>query len=39
MHVEFLQVNGGKMSKSLGNVYTISQLEEKGIEVFFFTGK
>ena len=32
MHVEFLQVNGGKMSKSLGNVYTITQLEEKGIE-------
>ena len=32
MHVEFLQVDGGKMSKSLGNVYTISQLEEKGIE-------
>lgn len=32
MHVEFLQVDGGKMSKSLGNVYTITQLEEKGIE-------
>ena len=32
MHVEFLQVDGGKMSKSLGNVYTISQLAEKGIE-------
>ncbi len=32
MHVEFLQVNGGKMSKSLGNVYTIEQLQEKGIE-------
>lgn len=32
MHVEFLQVDGGKMSKSLGNVYTISQLQEKGIE-------
>ena len=32
MHVEFLQVNGGKMSKSLGNVYTITQLQEKGIE-------
>ena len=32
MHVEFLQVDGGKMSKSLGNTYTISQLEEKGIE-------
>ena len=32
MHVEFLQVDGGKMSKSLGNVYTISQLQDKGIE-------
>lgn len=32
MHVEFLQVDGGKMSKSLGNVYTISNLAEKGIE-------
>ena len=32
MHVEFLQVDGGKMSKSLGNVYTLDQLEEKGIE-------
>ena len=32
MHVEFLQVDGGKMSKSLGNTYTITQLQEKGIE-------
>ena len=32
MHVEFLQVDGGKMSKSLGNVYTITELNEKGIE-------
>ena len=32
MHVEFLQVDGGKMSKSLGNVYNICDLEEKGIE-------
>ena len=32
MHVEFLQVDGGKMSKSLGNVYTIDELQEKGIE-------
>lgn len=31
MHCEFLLVDGGKMSKSLGNTYTISQLEEKGI--------
>ncbi len=32
MHVEFLQVDGGKMSKSLGNVYTLDELQEKGIE-------
>lgn len=29
-HNEFLQVDGKKMSKSLGNFYTLSQLEEKG---------
>lgn len=28
MHCEFLQVNGGKMSKSLGNCYTIEYLIE-----------
>lgn len=32
MHVEFLQINGGKMSKSLKNVYTITDLENNGIE-------
>ena len=32
MHCEFLLVDGGKMSKSLGNFYTISLLQEKGIE-------
>jgi cysteinyl-tRNA synthetase len=42
MHCEFLLVDGGKMSKSLGNVYTISQLAEKGItplayKLFCFT--
>lgn len=42
MHCEYLQVDGGKMSKSLGNVYTISQLKEKGIyplafKLFCFT--
>lgn len=36
MHVEFLQVDGGKMSKSLGNVYTITQLQEKGIEALAY---
>ncbi len=32
MHVDFLQVNGGKMSKSLNNLYTLSDLQEKGYE-------
>lgn len=30
MHVDFLQVNGGKMSKSLNNLYTLKDLKEKG---------
>ena len=36
MHVEFLQVNGAKMSKSLNNLYTIKDLEEKGYEPAVF---
>lgn len=36
MHCEYLQVGGGKMSKSLGNTYTISQLKEKGITPLAF---
>ena len=32
MHCEFLLVDGGKMSKSLGNVYTLKELKERGIE-------
>lgn len=36
MHCEFLLVNGGKMSKSLGNVYTISQLKENGVEAIAY---
>lgn len=36
MHVEFLQVDGGKMSKSLGNIYTIDELEEKGYRALDF---
>lgn len=32
MHVEFLQVDGGKMGKSLGNTYTLDELIEKGVE-------
>ncbi len=30
MHCEFLTINGGKMSKSLNNLYTLSDLAEKG---------
>lgn len=36
MHGEFMLVDGGKMSKSLGNTYTISQLEEKGYSPLVF---
>ena len=36
MHNEFLLVDGGKMSKSLGNVYTISNLKERGFEPLDF---
>lgn len=32
MHCEFLQINGGKMSKSLGNLYTLDDLEKRGYE-------
>ena len=32
MHCNFLTVDGGKMSKSLGNIYTLDTLKEKGIE-------
>lgn len=42
MHVNFLTVNGGKMSKSLNNLYTLEDLKEKGYEpltyrIFNFT--
>jgi cysteinyl-tRNA synthetase len=30
MHSEFLLVDGGKMSKSLGNTYTLDTLEQRG---------
>lgn len=36
MHGEFMLVNGGKMSKSLGNTYTIDQLIEKGYSPLVF---
>ncbi len=32
MHCEFLLIDGGKMAKSLGNVYTITDLQKRGIE-------
>ena len=32
LHSEFLLVDGGKMSKSLGNVYTITELFSKGFK-------
>lgn len=32
MHSEFLTMDGGKMSKSLGNLYTIQDLVEKGYD-------
>lgn len=32
MHVNFLTVDGGKMSKSLNNLYTIEELKERGFE-------
>ncbi len=36
MHGEFLLVDGGKMSKSLGNTYTVSDLKEKGFDPLAF---
>jgi len=32
MHSKFLQVDGGKMSKSLGNVYSLDDVRQKGFE-------
>ena len=36
MHNEFLLVDGGKMSKSLNNFYTLDNLEEKGFSALDF---
>ena len=36
MHNEFLLVDGGKMSKSLKNIYTIKDLQDKGFEPMAF---
>ncbi len=33
MHSKFLQVDGGKMSKSLGNVYTLDDVRARGFDV------
>jgi cysteinyl-tRNA synthetase len=33
MHTRFLTVDGGKMSKSLGNVYTLDDVKERGFDV------
>lgn len=32
MHGEYLLINGGKMSKSLGNVYLVKDIKEKGYD-------
>lgn len=36
IHGEFMLVDGGKMSKSLGNTYTLDQLQEKGYSPMVF---
>ncbi|MDR2634354.1 MAG: cysteine--tRNA ligase [Clostridiales bacterium] len=36
MHGEFMQVDGGKMSKSLKNTYTVAQLREMGYDPMVF---
>lgn len=36
MHCEFLQVDGGKMSKSLNNIYTVNDLINKGYDPMDF---
>jgi cysteinyl-tRNA synthetase len=33
MHTKFLQVDGGKMGKSLGNAYTLDDIEERGFDL------
>lgn len=36
MHSEFLLIDNGKMSKSLGNIYKLSDIEERGYDVLSF---
>ncbi|MEI7563437.1 MAG: hypothetical protein WCJ39_07530 [bacterium] len=44
VHNEFLQVDGGKMGKSLGNAYTLEDIVAKGyspldLRYFYFTAQ
>ena len=36
MHCDYLLINGGKMSKSLGNAYLVTDLMEKGFDPLSF---
>jgi cysteinyl-tRNA synthetase len=36
LHGEFLLINGGRMGKSLGNAYTLADIEQKGIDPIAF---
>ena len=36
MHVNFLTIDGSKMSKSLNNLYTLEDLEKRGYEPFVY---
>ena len=36
MHCEFLLINGGKMSKSLGNTYLVQDIIDKGYEALAY---
>ena len=36
MHGEYLLINGGKMSKSLGNVYLIKDIKDKGYDALVY---
>lgn len=36
MHCEFLLINGGKMSKSLGNIYLVQDIIDKGYEALAY---
>jgi cysteinyl-tRNA synthetase len=36
IHITFLTIDGEKMSKSLGNIYTLEDIEKKGIDVMAF---